>query len=471
MGKIILFDKITQEEANALIPSFMMADDITFKNIHDPSWEISLLEPEMIGLMDIKFSDAVPWLCSIRQDSRLFLMPVFSFPDVTAEKTAAFTDGRLTDESRFLLLKKNIRKFREKSLLTSSIISRNEQLLYQMLLFLLTREIHNMPPRISEESLYGYTYAPVFLFWGDDKQMWENITHMKDKGVFSGSMVEKMNICPRCSSWTMVFRDVCPNCRSLAIGIREMLHHFQCAHIAPRDEFAVDDLIICPKCHKELRHIGVDYDKPSDIFLCDDCGYQFSDPEYNSRCMRCGTISRIEDMGQIPVWNISINPSAAADQLDNIYYTREPPLVVEGSGSSVTLEMLRKSYLVEIRRMKRYGKTLGVLRLELTSSHISPESRRFLKVRNVVDEILRTNLRDSDILFMVSPTLFIVFLTELSDEGVSMAKDRIEARIMEFLKGEKITDVNLDLSLTIIRPDTPDTKSSLERIIKNQGEV
>ena len=29
--------------------------------------------------------------------------------------------------------------------------------------------------------------------------------------------------------------------------------------------------LVCPKCNRQLRHIGVDYEKPSKLFTCFNC--------------------------------------------------------------------------------------------------------------------------------------------------------------------------------------------------------
>ena len=37
-------------------------------------------------------------------------------------------------------------------------------------------------------------------------------------------------------------------------------------------------MLICPKCHKKLRHIGVDYDRPAVVYTCNDCENSFTSP-------------------------------------------------------------------------------------------------------------------------------------------------------------------------------------------------
>lgn len=46
-------------------------------------------------------------------------------------------------------------------------------------------------------------------------------------------------------------------------------------------------MLICPKCHKKLRHIGVDYDRPAVVYTCNDCENSFTAPITKSTCCYC----------------------------------------------------------------------------------------------------------------------------------------------------------------------------------------
>ena len=46
-------------------------------------------------------------------------------------------------------------------------------------------------------------------------------------------------------------------------------------------------MLICPKCHKRLRHIGVDYDRPAVIYSCNDCENSFTTPITKATCCYC----------------------------------------------------------------------------------------------------------------------------------------------------------------------------------------
>jgi hypothetical protein len=84
-------------------------------------------------------------------------------------------------------------------------------------------------------------------------------------------------------------RDGCVACGSVNIDEVTLLHHFSCAHQAPENTFtAADGAYVCPKCRKELRHFGLDYDKPGVVCVCNSCGHEASESQVHGRCLACG---------------------------------------------------------------------------------------------------------------------------------------------------------------------------------------
>ena len=46
--------------------------------------------------------------------------------------------------------------------------------------------------------------------------------------------------------------------------------------------------MVCPNCRSKLRHIGADYDRPMENYVCRDCGRSFVEPAVIARCLTCG---------------------------------------------------------------------------------------------------------------------------------------------------------------------------------------
>ena len=104
--------------------------------------------------------------------------------------------------------------------------------------------------------------------------------------------VERVHLCPQCKSSHLIYAECCPKCESSNINEEPMLHHFRCANISPESTYIYDDKLRCPKCHQYLHHIGVDYDRPTDVHTCNECGHNFIHTKMKVRCANCGSSHR-----------------------------------------------------------------------------------------------------------------------------------------------------------------------------------
>lgn len=96
--------------------------------------------------------------------------------------------------------------------------------------------------------------------------------------------IDKLHVCPKCHKSHLLFFESCPECGSSDIREEPVLHHFRCANVSPESTYQWDGELRCPKCHHILRHIGVDYDKPSSIFTCGQCDHTFMYPDMRVLC-------------------------------------------------------------------------------------------------------------------------------------------------------------------------------------------
>ena len=113
--------------------------------------------------------------------------------------------------------------------------------------------------------------------------------------------VERVHLCPQCKSSHLIYAECCPKCESSNINEEPMLHHFRCANISPESTYIYDDKLRCPKCRQYLHHIGVDYDRPTDVHTCGECGHTFIHSKMKVRCANCGSMHRPSSLQPIDV--------------------------------------------------------------------------------------------------------------------------------------------------------------------------
>lgn len=100
-------------------------------------------------------------------------------------------------------------------------------------------------------------------------------------------MLDRQRECAYCRSAHLSFIDICPNCQSIDIKLQASLHCFTCGCVDVQDKFMHSGTLVCPKCHKHLRHIGSDYDRPIENYRCQSCSHSFIEGDVQVRCAMC----------------------------------------------------------------------------------------------------------------------------------------------------------------------------------------
>jgi ribosomal protein S27E len=80
------------------------------------------------------------------------------------------------------------------------------------------------------------------------------------------------------------------------VQTEEVIHHFRCANVSPEHTYNFGGQLRCPKCHKILRHIGMDYDRPAVIHTCNICGNTFIEPKSQTLCTSCHELHDAEEL-------------------------------------------------------------------------------------------------------------------------------------------------------------------------------
>lgn len=103
--------------------------------------------------------------------------------------------------------------------------------------------------------------------------------------------VDRIHLCPFCNNEALLFTECCTQCNSSNIDEEDMIHHFRCANITPESTYRFDGVLRCPKCKRILRHIGVDYDRPAKVAVCNECHTTLFRTTMRILCRTCGKMS------------------------------------------------------------------------------------------------------------------------------------------------------------------------------------
>ncbi|MCH7909461.1 MAG: diguanylate cyclase [Candidatus Hydrogenedentes bacterium] len=195
---------------------------------------------------------------------------------------------------------------------------------------LLDARIETIEPALDPQMPTGHFYPAVANILGRSSMDRECLEKLAGLGLLGREVANRVRLCPECDDSRLNYRETCPKCNSLNILQQEMVTHFSCAHSAPLQHFRRGGNLVCPKCDQSLRHIGVDYEKPSQLFTCFSCEFVFRDPAVETQCLRCNCTCTPSQTIELTVYSFIVTPLAEQ-------------ALIEGQISGVNLEMLLRN--------------------------------------------------------------------------------------------------------------------------------
>ncbi len=94
--------------------------------------------------------------------------------------------------------------------------------------------------------------------------------------------------CHQCGSLRLLAYEACPGCGSSDLVDEAIVHHYRCGCQEAESAFVSGAAsLTCPKCRRELRHLGIDYGKPGTIVHCRSCGTASQEPGPVFVCLDC----------------------------------------------------------------------------------------------------------------------------------------------------------------------------------------
>jgi len=122
----------------------------------------------------------------------------------------------------------------------------------------------------------------------------EVLEHMKQLES-KGKVIRLENIkeisCGMCSSVQIRQTFHCPACNSSNFKHCKLIEHFKCGNVSFEESYKNN---ICPKCHKEIKTIGIDY-RTMENYVCNGCGKILAQSSYEYLCLRCNSKFKLDE--------------------------------------------------------------------------------------------------------------------------------------------------------------------------------
>ena len=236
----------------------------------------------LIDWDDIKSQER--YLHTIRSKAATSLLPIFCNKDNETALGKTLSDGHAL---HFDALQTKAEKI-------NSLINEvkdqddNSDPEIRLLMFLLSRPQVRLTFSldISLPQLVRYPLMEVFI--SEPQSALKRINALSARGILAPDRIEdEVQMCPHCKNSLINYKNICPECHTVDIKKQRFLHCFSCGNTAPETEFLKKDAIICTHCNTKLRHIGIDYDRPLEEYICNAHQHAFMEPEVYSHCLSC----------------------------------------------------------------------------------------------------------------------------------------------------------------------------------------
>ncbi len=239
---------------------------------------------------------------------------------------------------------------------------------YRVLLHAWSRNKSVKPKKSKKETLgYVYPYFKVKKVKSILKQL-QILNNLSSVGLLEQILQDKVQLCANCNDSFLIYKETCPHCHSIAIKSEDVIHHFSCAHIGKESTFKHEnrEYLNCPKCDKDLRHIGIDYDKPSSVFNCLDCNKNFQNASIIAECHSCDHKNTLDSLHEFPIYKYNLTEKGERKLLnkDKNKEIKETNITIPFE-TIVTMERNRNlnsiyhTKLIKLYSSKLFSKVLG----------------------------------------------------------------------------------------------------------------
>jgi GGDEF domain-containing protein len=318
----------------------------------------------------------------------------------------------------------------------------DSELSFRLLRFMASRD-QKYEPEATVHSPTGFSYPALDSFVGAahaGADVGLILEALEEQRVVEGRFLTKAHACTHCGCGFLNFLEVCPDCGHADLTVDDMVHHFRCGYVAPSRDFRRGSDMVCPKCSKSLKHVGVDYDKPSLVFDCVSCRARFPSPQVTTSCYQCRRVTppEMQVMRRIKVWGVTpFGHNAAKHGLDSMLIS-----VLQDKVPVYDYPVFRQLVAADAHRTERYERppsALLVLKFENYEATIIRLGSRRQELFEAVAKAFQATLRPSDLVSIRNESLFLVLTPETDAAGAARVVERLKEsidRLFEMAIGE-----------------------------------
>jgi hypothetical protein len=334
-----------------------------------------------------------------------------------------------------------------------------------LLRFLHSRPGRGLSPRRDTASRAGYSYPLLNALCGCDRgEEFSVLDELFRTRLVAAELVDRVHLCPFCDRFHVNFREVCPSCRSLTFREEWTIHHYRCSYVGRESDYAAGPVLRCPKCNRQLRHLGVDHDRPAKDLWCTTCGDRFTDPVVNCHCLNCDASFAPEVATVRDVNRYSLTEEGRAVAVEGTYPTLTVTDILKGRYGFYRREVFEELFRLEVLRCRRYKYDSTLVRMSLApldeaiaAQQAQGQAEGTAGLRRVFGE----TFRETDILCESDGNVLLLIMTNTSAASAKTGLQRLERNMAEALG----SDVELEADVCELKDET----RPLDEILRGSG--
>jgi Thaumarchaeal output domain 1 len=359
-------------------------------------------------------------------------------------------DGMIYSPEQLSLVHSNVENIllRIKDLTFTNSVSLEAQIISKLMCWQYSREnelIEPIPYTLSNIN-YSYPFLACSFEFQEEAQVLEILDICQKESLISGDFHDRIYLCSTCQSGALSYRETCTKCGSSNNNSFDVVHHFPCAYVGPITDFTneLDDQLDCPKCSKRLKHIGVDYDKPSVLHLCNTCGHRFQDFSVFAKCMSCTFDNNVEQLIQKQINTYRVTKKGQITAING--YVTTPKDIDEIIGT-VKIETFKTMVKYEIERLRQTEGSSNIVAINIKNAgqvyaKVGSKAQQSL-LKDMVAEI-RSSIRSSDMISFFSSSIILINMNEIPTKICNRIVDEI-LQLLRNLIGTNFRDLTIQL--------------------------
>ncbi|MGV6861906.1 MAG: TackOD1 domain-containing metal-binding protein [Putridiphycobacter sp.] len=390
----------------------------------------------------------------------VYLKPVFLLKNVSIIDPLVnqLVDGTLFSIDQIGFIKKEVEKILTKNndIQFTRQISFEAQMIMKTISYMYSRELKYLEPTPYFFSDVNYTYPPLSVNFNHTEEfsIFQIFDQAEYDGILTSEYVDRIYVCSQCSNGHLSYREVCPKCNSSHSKTDDIIHHFPCGYVGPMVDFKneIDDELDCPKCNKRLRHIGVDYDKPSVIHECLNCSHRFQDYFVKAKCLTCTHDNSVEQLKSQTIKRYALTQKGKYAAVNGYVSTSKD---IEDIIGTVKYDTFKTMLKYEVERLKQTEGNSNICAIHINNpnviySVIGSEAQKGM-LKDVV-RIIRSNIRSADVISFQDSSTIVLSMYEIPKKIASRILDEIIS-ILERLMKTAFKNVQVEFEVNIVKLD------------------